>query len=176
MALLPTNTPTGTPVTDVTARLRVDGSEAVDGTGSVGGAEVSFGTLIPGPTGPTGPTGPAGPMGATSMLPYSIPGMLEISTGVQPFPVSRDCTIIGCLPSVGIAPVGSSVVYDVKVNGATIYTTRSLRPKVLAGETVGAATVPDVVALVAGDLITVDVNDVGTFAPGYHGTLVIEVV
>ena len=62
MSTLPKPSSGYTP-TDVSIRLKVDGSEAVDGTGAVGSGTIEFGNLIPGPqgipgvvTGPTPPT------------------------------------------------------------------------------------------------------------------------
>jgi hypothetical protein len=59
MPLLPTTSPSGTKTEDIVAHMRVDGSEAVEGTGGLGVAAVEFGVLIPGPVaihvGPTPP-------------------------------------------------------------------------------------------------------------------------
>lgn len=53
----------GSTPTDVSVRLRVDGSEAVDGVGGSTGSTIEFGSLIPGPPGSpgvfVGPTPPA---------------------------------------------------------------------------------------------------------------------
>lgn len=58
---------TGSSPTDVAVRLKVDGSEAVDGVGGATGAgAIEFGNLIPGPAGSPGVVvGPTPPTDTT---------------------------------------------------------------------------------------------------------------
>lgn len=59
----------GSTPTDVSVRLKVDGSEAVDGTGgAVGTGEIAFGELIPGPPGSPGVVVGPTPPTDTSLL------------------------------------------------------------------------------------------------------------
>jgi hypothetical protein len=103
---------------------------------------------------------------------------LIVSVGVQPFAASRSVTILSCKAACGaaFAPQGSDIVIDIKKNGTTIFTNPSNRPKILAGQTVGATVVPDVTAIAVGDVLTVDIVSVGSTTPGSYLTLTIEVI
>jgi hypothetical protein len=93
MATLP-NPSAGASPTDVTVRLRVDGSEAVDGAGSIGSGTIEFGNLIPGPIGPVGPTGPQG-----------IPGSATVTGATGPTgPTGAASTVTG--PTGALGPTG----------------------------------------------------------------------
>lgn len=64
------------------------------------------------------------------------------------------------------APVGSSVILDVNKNGTTIFTTQSRRPTVAAAATSAVTGEPEVTAFSAGDVVTVDVDQVGSGTAG----------
>ncbi len=156
MAVLPTNAPTGT------------GPRSL-WLGQIGAGAVTFGEQIPGPPGPAGP----------SLLPMSVPNNpLVTSTGIQPFVATRDMTIVRCnaVCGIGFAPTGSAIIVDVNKNGTTIFTTQSERPTIPAGEIVGTLTVPDITELLEGDILTVDIDAVGSTLPGSYLTLVVEVL
>lgn len=162
MPLLPNNNPDGT----LTSDIRLSSS----GVSSPNVAGVRFGEPIP------GPPGPPGALGATSMLAMSIPGTMAVSSGIQPFIVTRDLTILGVWPACGTAPVGSAIIFDLLRNGVSMFTPPSVRPSIPAGSKVGTLTVPGVVALVAGDVLTVDIVQIGSTTPGAAATLSVEVV
>lgn len=100
---------------------------------------------------------------------------LVTGTGIVQFVAMRDCTIVGvrATVAVGKAPTGADVIFDVNKNGTTIYSTQGNRPKVTATNTVGALATPDVTTLAAGDVLTVDVDQVGSTLPGGLATLTI---
>lgn len=65
------------------------------------------------------------------------------------------------------APAGSSAILDVNKNGTTIFTTQANRPTVAAAATVATlAGPPQVLEFVAGDVFTVDVDQVGSGTAG----------
>lgn len=129
------------------------------------------GVGIQGPPGATGATGPPG----HPQLALSIPGPLVTQTGQMPFISTRAITIVGIRVAAGIAPVGDDIVFDVLVDGVTIFTTVGNRPRIVAGSTENAAlAVPDVTAVAAGAVITVDVIQVGSILAGSNAVLVID--
>ncbi len=74
-------------------------------------------------------------------------------------------TITGVSASLGTAPTGSSYLVDVNKNGTTIFTTQTNRPTILAGTNYDEATL-EVVAVAAGDYLTVDIDQVGSTITG----------
>lgn len=64
------------------------------------------------------------------------------------------------------APAGASVILDVNIGGTTIFTTQSRRPTVAAASTSATTGVPEVTAFSAGDVVTVDVDQVGSGTAG----------
>lgn len=67
------------------------------------------------------------------------------------------------------APTGADVIVDINLNGNTIFSTR---PKIVAGQTTGGtAAVFSTTQLVDGDVITIDVDQVGSTEPGRDLTI-----
>ncbi|HSX16872.1 MAG TPA: hypothetical protein VLH86_02105 [Patescibacteria group bacterium] len=111
-----------------------------------------------------------------SLTAYSKQGSLTVSTGTMRLPIDGAYTIVGTRLMVGTAPTGADLVIDVNKNGTTIYTTQANRPKVLAGANAGGpGSTPDVTALVAGDYLTVDVDQIGSTVAGSDLTVTIVV-
>lgn len=69
--------------------------------------------------------------------------------------------------SVGTAPSGGSILIDINVNGTTIFTTQSNRPAISSGQnTSGRITNMNVATVSNGSYFTVDIDQVGSVAPG----------
>ena len=76
---------------------------------------------------------------------------------------------------VGTAPTGAEIIIDVNKNGTTLFTTQSARTTVVAGDyDSGAEDVPDVVAVAAGQYLTVDIDQVGSSVAGSDLTVLIR--
>lgn len=116
--------------------------------------------------------GPQGAPGVTS-IPMTIRGVLASSIGIIPLPMAENKTIVEVLAAVATAPTGADIVFDVKVNGSSIFTV--LFPTIVAGTKVSVPIPPAFAALVAGDVITVDILQVGTAIPGAYATVVLVV-
>ena len=56
----------------------------------------------------------------------------------------------------------SDLIIDINKNGTTLYTTQANRPTIATGTSAVTATLPDVVALSANDILSVDIDQVGT--------------
>jgi hypothetical protein len=103
------------------------------------------------------------PVGA----PFSKQGPLALTTGVSRFYADDYYYLSGARASVNTAPTGGPVVIDVLKNGSTIFTTPANRPSITAGTTTAvSAAPPDLLFVVPGDYLTVNVAQVGTTFPG----------
>lgn len=93
-------------------------------------------------------------------------GALVATFGQVPYIVTQASTIQSVRCAVGTTPTGQAIIVDINKNGASIFTTQANRPSITAGTILSAAAVPDVTALAVGDLITFDVDQVGSTAAG----------
>lgn len=76
-------------------------------------------------------------------------------------------TIVGVVAAIDTAPTGASVILDVNKNGTTVFTTQANRPTIAAGaHATSAIAVPTVIDLVAGDYLSVDIDQVGSTVAG----------
>jgi hypothetical protein len=107
-------------------------------------------------------------------LAFSKTGTLEVTTGVSKFPALFDMTLIGVRAAVGTAPTGADLIVDVNLNGTTVYTTQGNRPTISDGSTSSTETVPDVTAVSAGDLLSVDIDQIGSSTAGSDLVVAIE--
>jgi hypothetical protein len=111
-----------------------------------------------------------------SLAAFSKSGTLAVAAGTQRMPVDGTYTIVGTRLMVGTAPTGANLIIDVNKNGTTIYTTQANRPTITASANSGGPGVtPDVTALVAGDYLTIDVDQVGSTIAGSDLTVTIVV-
>jgi hypothetical protein len=105
---------------------------------------------------------------------FTVPGTLGTGSGKARFYVPGPITLGNVRASVGTAPLGSEIIIDVNVNGETVFTTQSNRPKIFSGEVTVATSTPDIQELNTGDYISVDVDEVGSIFPGADLTVQIE--
>jgi hypothetical protein len=111
-----------------------------------------------------------------SLPAYSKQGALSVATGTMRFPVDGSYTIVGTRLMVGTAPTGASLILDVNKNGTTIYTNQANRPTIAASANAGGpGAAPDVTTLVAGDYLTVDIDQIGSSIAGSDLTVAIVV-
>ena len=85
--------------------------------------------------------------------------------------------------SVGVAPVGADLILDIhrsRWNTETsawdevsIYTTQANRPKIVAGSRTVTAELPDISVLLEGDILEVQVDQVGSSTPGSNLNLIL---
>lgn len=93
-------------------------------------------------------------------------GTLSVKTGASRFYVESSYTIVGVRVAVGTAPTDASIIVDVNKNGTTIFTTQGNRPTIAASSNTATANNPDVTSLVAGDYLSVDIDQVGSTVAG----------
>jgi hypothetical protein len=116
-------------------------------------------------TGPKGDTGDPGPSAAMVTW-VERAGTVTATPGTARFAFPANVTIDDVMVMVDTAPSGADLIVDVHKNGVTVFTTQANRPKIVAGAHASAAAVPDVLAVVAGDYLTVNVDQVGSATPG----------
>lgn len=121
-----------------------------------------------GPKGDTGDQGPTGPAGAngTTEISFSIPGTLTIGTGTMRWYFDQSVTVTNVIATVGTAPTGASLIFDVNKNGTTIFTTQGNRPTITATNFTDLSSTPNVTSFASGDYLTVDVDQIGSTVTG----------
>lgn len=98
---------------------------------------------------------------------------LTVGVGDMGYPnaTGRAMSIVGVMAHAGISPTGASLILNVRNNGTSIFTNPAHRPTILTGTSNGAASVIDHGAYAPGDVLTVDIDQVGSTAPGGHLTV-----
>lgn len=106
---------------------------------------------------------------------FSRDGALTVGTGVSRFRFPFAVTILGVSAAVGTAPTGSSIIIDVNKNGVTIFTTQANRPEIPIGANdSGIEDVPNVTAVVAGEYLTIDRDQIGSTIAGSDLTVFVR--
>lgn len=121
------------------------------------------------------PAGQLAHAGGGAPVSFSYSGALTAVNGAGVFPVPAAGTITSVRAAVGTAPTGASIIVDVDKNGSTVFTTTANRPTIAAGAQSSPAEVPDVTSVAAGDLLSVNIAQVGTTVPGSDLTVVVYI-
>lgn len=102
---------------------------------------------------------------------FVVTGNISVAAGVARFKVFEACVFDGLYVYLGTAPTGANAIVDINKNGTTIFTTQANRPTVAAAANEGAiAAEPEVKSFAAGDVITIDVDQIGSGTPGANLT------
>lgn len=117
---------------------------------------------------------PGGGGGGEQVLPFHRSGDLEVTPGTLPFPAPFNMTILGVRAAVGTPPTGDDAIVDVNKNGTTIFTTQGNRPTISDGNATSTEATPDVTSVDEGDLLTVDIDQVGSSTAGADLVVVIR--
>lgn len=95
---------------------------------------------------------------------------IEANTGVAKFPCPENMTIVSAFVQVSTAPVGSSAIWDINVEGASILNTLIT----IAGGTFSGLTTDFTDADVdANEYFTIDCDQIGATTPGQNAVLMI---
>ena len=105
---------------------------------------------------------------------YTVPGPLVPGTGTTEFVLTLPGDVVNVWTSVTNTFTGSSLICDVNINGSTIFATQANRPTIAAGNRRDTTATPDTGAFVAGDRITVDIDQTGTHAAADQVTIGVE--
>lgn len=74
--------------------------------------------------------------------------------------------VINVKAAVATAPSGASLIVDIHKNGTTMFTTQANRPTILDGQTADTSSTPDVTSIAAGDLIRLEIDQIGSANAG----------
>jgi len=120
--------------------------------------------------------------GAADPTPNGIETILLKATGALTAAQNKDYAVIGMAATIidvrgytFTAPVGAAAIYDIHKNGTTLFTTQGARPTTADGANATSTTLPDVVALAAGDRLTLDVDQIGSGTAGSNGIIAVTV-
>lgn len=109
---------------------------------------------------------------AKSVMFYAA-GTLEVGTQPVRIHAPEAMTITNVTAAVNTAPTGASLIVDVNLNGTTIFTTQANRPTIAAAATEDLSSTPDVTNIAQNDVLTVDIDQVGSTVAG--ADLVVQV-
>ncbi len=98
-------------------------------------------------------------------------GALTAAANKARFTAPVTGSIVGVYISAITAPVGAAILVDLNKAGTTMFTTQANRPTIADGANDGTVKVPDVTAVAAGDVLTVDVDQVGSGTAGSNLTV-----
>lgn len=112
----------------------------------------------------------------TTLMLSDASATLTAGTNKHPVPMEAPCPLIikEVRIAVKTAPTGAAIIVDVNKNATTIFTTQGNRPQIAAAATEGTTTTIEVSALVKGDNLTFDIDQVGSGTAGAY--LAVEVI
>jgi hypothetical protein len=108
---------------------------------------------------------PSAAVGDTRGICFYIDGTLTIALKAA-FVAPCALTVTNVKMSVATAPTGADLIIDIHKNGTTIFTTQGNRPTIAAGETTEDSAAPDVTSIAAGDLIKLEIDQIGSTIAG----------
>ncbi len=106
----------------------------------------------------------------------SVPGTLAVATGIIEWPITRTETLTKITARLGDgqSPVGADVKVNVKLNGTSVSSPLSNQITISPGSVLDTIT-PDTTAMVDGDYLSIDIDQVGaTSTEGANLIVVIE--
>ena len=114
---------------------------------------------------------------APGTQPFSFSTMEPVETGPRPFEwvVPFDCTVDYIQVTSGLAPTTTSIINDWHKNGTTLFTGGTDRPTILTTTKASDQEVPAVTALVAGDVLTWEIDQKDSADVGRYLTTIIKV-
>jgi hypothetical protein len=102
-------------------------------------------------------------------------GTLTATAGTARLYVPFNCTVTNVRASVGTAPTGASAIFDVHLDGTTVFTNQAGRPTITATNFTDLTNVPDVTSISANSYLTLDCDAIGSTVAGADALVVVEV-
>lgn len=113
----------------------------------------------------------------TKPLVYSAQGAMTVRTGVSKIPMEGSGTIVSVKAYLNTAPTGATTFkVDVNKNGTTIYGTQANRPTWTASANAATVGAHSVTTYADGDVLSVDIDAVGSTVAGSDLTVVVYVL
>lgn len=104
---------------------------------------------------------PTTPTASIAPIRLSMPGELGVLVGTLEIEFPNGGILHSIHARVGTPPVTQSVILDINRNGTSLFADQARRPQILRGQKSSGLIVPDLTALAPGDVLTVDVDQVG---------------
>jgi len=127
-----------------------------------------------------GEDGAPGAPGANALIhiTFALAIGVDATTGVNKtnaIVIPRAGSITKCWINSKTGPVGADLIYDLNVDGVTIWSTQANRIKIASGATSGTQTVFNTVAVTEGQILTVDCDQTGVATKGKDITLILQI-
>lgn len=103
------------------------------------------------------------PVAQTSV---QVTGTLTAAASVARWVAPCDGVITGVTAAVTTAPTGAAIIVDLHNDGVTVFTTQANRPTIAISATTTAVKTADVIVFTAGDVFTIDVDQIGSDVAG----------
>ena len=102
-------------------------------------------------------------------------GNLIVGTGVIRLynHFGKPLTITAVYAAISTPPTGQAAIFDINLEGASIFTNQSHRPQIAAGQHEGSASAIDITNWPDGYYITIDVDQIGSGNTGSNATITI---
>lgn len=97
---------------------------------------------------------------------YFWEGDVEVTAKAISFIATYAMTVSAVRCNVDTAPVGADLILDIHKNGTTLFTTQGNRPTIADGTTSDTSVAPDVTSIAIGDLITLEIDQIGSTTAG----------
>jgi hypothetical protein len=111
----------------------------------------------------------------TRGIAFYVDDTLSVESGAITFISPVACTVTGGKLTAGTGPAGAALICDIHKNGTTLWTTQGNRPTIADGNTSATITAPDVTAIAQGDVLTLDIDQVGSGTAGENLSLTLYV-
>lgn len=104
----------------------------------------------------------------------SMNGTVTVKTGTSKIVLEDSYSLQSVRAYVNTTPAGGPITVDVNKNGTTIYGTQTNRPTISAGTNSGLGGTASGGSFVAGDILSVDVDTIGSTTAGSDLTVTIR--
>jgi len=114
----------------------------------------------------------------TNNITFVLAAGVDATTGTNKTNVitmPRAGTITRCTIYAKTGPTGAALICDINVNGTTIWSTQGNRIQIAAGSQSGVQTSFNTTSLVQGDLITIDIDQIGSSVAGKDITVILTI-
>lgn len=107
---------------------------------------------------------------------FPVSSVLFVTTlAASPIPIIRASEITRVFAYANTAPTGANLIFDVNKNGTSIWnSTQANRIKILAGAQSGSQTSFDTTTLALDDILTIDVDQIGSTIAGADAVIAIK--
>lgn len=104
----------------------------------------------------------------------SVTGAITVAAGKSKIVMQAAYAVESIHAYANTAPTGAAIIVDVNKNGTTLFTTQGNRPTISASGNSSTNTAPNVTTFAIGDILSVDVDQVGSIVAGSDLTVTIR--